>query len=399
MDQDYKNDKVALLSAIEQADSDLHAHVSTYAVLETDDPLSPFEICWVHRQGAESNEAKLLNERLFDHAFLDFGYKEVRDEKNIEGTLYEPIEELFVKTDCIGVAPISFFDEDLASVRMAHAADEDEADEAADVARFTHFLHAVQGRVLAGEPARVMTTEDVSRVCGLLFGYALHEDEAPRIVAFQRTQRMWIQQKSSLLLFEGANGEPEVFSNQSIRVGTTFDFVIFDEKVFFRNLRALEILFKFNKLVSKRAKDYADTFDSFVADFEKLDERIEASRGVANKLLKMQREGCAIAELAPEEIERRANRIAYYSSKLSFNEEGKLMLTTNREVNDFLRMLNDDYVVSPLTNDEYEARSKKQLSKEKQASSESISPDMPHDTSFGTPQGSSRQSLYDDPFA
>lgn len=37
------------------------------------------------------------------------------------------------------------------------------------------------------------------------------------------------------------------------------------------------------------------------------------------------------------------------------------MLTTNREVNDFLRMLNDDFLVSPLSQAEYEARSKKPL--------------------------------------
>ena len=43
------------------------------------------------------------------------------------------------------------------------------------------------------------------------------------------------------------------------------------------------------------------------------------------------------------------------------NEDGKIMLTTNREVNDFLRMLNDDFLVSPLSQAEYEARSKKPL--------------------------------------
>ena len=35
---EYKNDKVALLSALEQADANLHAHVATYAVIETEWP-------------------------------------------------------------------------------------------------------------------------------------------------------------------------------------------------------------------------------------------------------------------------------------------------------------------------------------------------------------------------
>lgn len=129
-------------------------------------------------------------------------------------------------------------------------------------------------------------------------------------------------------------------------------------------MRALEILFRFNKFVSKRAKDYADTLDPFLADFEKLDACIDASRGVANKLLKMQRDGSPVAQLAPEELETKANRIPYYSNKLKFNEDGKIMLTTNREVNDFIRMLNDDYLVSPLTQEDYEARTKKPLKRD-----------------------------------
>lgn len=362
---EYKNDKVALLSALEQADANLHAHVATYAVIETEDPAMPFEICLVHDCGNEDDAARLLNERLFDRAFLDFGYKEVRGEDNLEGVIYAPIEELFTDKVCIGVASRSMFDDDLSRVRMARGAEEEEVEETDDVMRFVHFLKAIDGRVIDGAPARTLVAEDVAQVCGLLFKYVTGTDgDTQCVVAFQRTQRMWIQQKSSYLLFDGAQSEPQAFASRSIRVGTTFDFVLFGDNVFFRNLRALEILFKFNKLVSQRAKDYADTLDGIVADFEKLDERIEASRGVANKLLKMQREGSPVAELDPEDLEMRANRIAYYSRKLKFNEDGKIMLTTNREVNDFLRMLNDDFLVSPLTQEEYEARSKKPLGRD-----------------------------------
>lgn len=289
---EYKNDKVAFLSALEQADANLHANVATYAVVETEDPMTPFEICLVHERGAESDAARLLNERLFDHAFLDFGYKEVRSEDNLEGVVYAPIEELFGDKPCIGVAPRSMFDDDLTRVRMARGAEEDDVEEDADAMCFTHFLKAVDGRVIDGGScphARCRRCHPGSRPA---FQIRDRGDDASQcVVAFQRTQRMWIQQKSSYLLFDGAHAEPDAFASRSLRVGTTFDFALFGDKLLFRNLRALEILFKFNKLVSQRAKDYADTLDGIVADFEKLDERIEASRGVANKLLKMQREG------------------------------------------------------------------------------------------------------------
>ena len=188
---EYKNDKVAFLSALEQADANLHANVATYAVVETEDPMAPFEICLVHERGAESDAARLLNERLFDHAFLDFGYKEVRSEDNLEGVVYAPIEELFGDKPCIGVAPRSMFDDDLTRVRMARGAEEDDVEEDADAMRFTHFLKAVDGRVIDGAPARTLVAEDVAQVRGLLFKYVTGGDDASQcVVAFQRTQRM-----------------------------------------------------------------------------------------------------------------------------------------------------------------------------------------------------------------
>lgn len=189
---EYKNDKVALLSALEQADANLHAHVATYAVIETEDPAMPFEICLVHDCGNEDDASRLLNERLFDRAFLDFGYKEVRGEDNLEGVVYAPIEELFTDKVCIGVAPRSMFDDDLSRVRMARGAEEEEVEETDDVMRFVHFLKAIDGRVIDGAPARTLAAEDVAQVCGLLFKYVTGTDgSAQCVVAFQRTQRMW----------------------------------------------------------------------------------------------------------------------------------------------------------------------------------------------------------------
>ena len=363
---EYMNDKTTLLGALEKVSARLGERSAAYAVLETDDPATPFEIRWVNRQNEQSDAARIVNERLFDRGFLDFGFKEIRGEDNLEGVVYGSIEELFADSNRIGVAPLSFFDDEAASVRMARGADENESEDAAvDLMRFPSFLSLVKGRVVEGEPGGVLTAEEVPQVCGLLFRYSVDESVAGDcIVAFQRTQRMWIQQKSSYLLFDGAQATPEAFSSRSIRVGTSFDFCLYGDNLYFRSLKALEILFKFNKLASQHAKDYADTLDPILADFEKLDERIDASRGVANKLLKMQREGTPVADMNADDLQYRANRIAYYTRKLKFNEDGKVMLTTNREVSDFLRMLNDEYLVSPLTQSAYEARSKKPLDSE-----------------------------------
>lgn len=357
---EYLEDKKALMSALEQTDANLHANVATYALLETEDPAHPFELKLVQEAGKETAQAKLMNERLFDRGFLDFGFKEVRGEDNLEGIVYSPIEELIVDNTCIGVAPVTFFDADSARVRMAHGADEEEpSEDNPDSLRFLHFLNLLRGSCIDGSPAESLKAEDAASVCGLVFKFTTGAPSGC-IIAFQRTQRMWIQQKSSYLIFD-EDGAPEAFSGKSIKLGNGFDFLLYADNLYFRNLKALELLFKFNRLSSQAAKDYADTLDPILADFEKIDECIEASRGVANKLIKIQKDGSAVAEMSADELQYRANRIAYYSRKLKFNEDGKVMLTTNKEVRDFLRMLNDTYLVSPLTQSAFEVNSKKPL--------------------------------------
>lgn len=359
--------KKALIEALKRADEDLHRNLSMYAVLETEDPAWPFEIRTVFARGAEPEEAEPMDERLFDRAFLDFGYQEVRDENNIEGTQYAPLEDLFADPDCIGCARIDFFDEDQSHARMAHTMDEEEAEDDPDLMRMQLFLKAVRGNVVEGQPGTRLMAGAVEQVCGLLFKYDCPGDgtfAGDCVVAFQRTQPMWVQRKSSLLLFS-ADGEsqepPRAFSAQSIKVGNAFDFVLHGDWLFFRNLRALEVLFKYNRLAASHAKDYADTLDDILADFEKIDERIDASRGVANRLLKLQRDGSPVADMDPEELRYAIGRLPYYNRKIKFNDEGKIMLTSNVQVNDFLKMLNDNFLVSPLTSARYESKSKNLL--------------------------------------
>lgn len=361
MDAELLKDKTALLAAIERADASLKENSSIYALVETEDPGWPFEIRLLSAAPLADAELKVINERLFDRAFLDFGYHEVRDENNIAGISYEPVEELFSNPDCIGVTGLELFDDELAAARMAHGMDEDDDASNPDNGRFAAFLRAVRGSVVEGSPAAEVSYDDVQHLCGLIFKYQCGPERGDCVVAFQRVQPMWIQQKSSILTFDPDATGATAFSGRSLKIGTSFDFSLYGGKVFFRSLKALEILFKYKKLVAQQAKDYADSLEPILADFEKIDERIEKSRAVANKLLKLQQDGSPVAEIDPAELEGRISRIAYYSRKVKFNEEGKVMLTTDTQVNDFIRMLSDTFLVSPLSAARYEARTKKLL--------------------------------------
>ena len=364
MQGDFRLVKKQLVGAMDAvAQAGVGEHTAVYALLDTEDPSWPFEFRWVQKGGAVTRENSLINERLFESGCVDFGFREVRDENNLEGVLYKGIEEMLADPDCIGVAGLDFFDGS-EKVRMARGIEAEDEEDEPDSLRFALFAKGVQGNVVDGEPAQELDYEDVPRVLGLIFKFTAATEEGPAtLVAFQRTQRMWIQKKSSYLLFNREGGM-EAFSDRSLKLGNSFDFIIFDGLVCFRSLKTLEGLFGFRRLMQEHAREYAEALDHLVAGSEKLEERISQSPTVAAKLLKIQRQESPVVDMAPQELEYRVKRIAAYSSKINFAEDSRVMLVTNGNVNDFLRLLGDDVLVSPLTDARYLSRSKRRLDHE-----------------------------------
>lgn len=357
---EFREHKKALMGALDAVAQDVAGGVSMYALVDTEDPAWPFDFRWVQKAGATTRANSLINERLFDVAFLDFGFREVRDEDHLEGVVYKDITEQLADDACIGVAPFEFF-EGSERVRMAHGIEDEASEEDPEAYRFAQFLRQVRGNVIDGEPAQQLDYEDATKVLGLLFKYEARVEGTPlTIVAFQRTQRMWIQQKSAFLQLSREGGL-EFFSDRSLKVGTSFDFVLFNNTAFFRSLKALEGLFGFKRLMQEHARAYAEVLDHLVADYEKLEERIMESQTVVNKLLKLQKDASPVVDLPAEELAYRVKRIAYYSGKVNFNEQGRVMLVTNANVNNFLKLLGDNLLVSPLTQVRYETRSKRRL--------------------------------------
>ena len=358
---DYRQEKKQLIQALDLvAQAGVGNNVSVCALVDTEDPSWPFDFRWVQKAGAVTRENSLINERLFESGFIDFGFREVRDENNLEGVLYKDIEEMFADPDCIGVAGLDFF-EGSERVRMARGIEAEDEEETPESYKFMIFAKGVEGNIVDGEPAQQLDYEDVPKVLGLIFKYtATVEGKTVPIMAFQRVQPMWIQQKSSYLLFS-RDGSTEAFSDRSLKMGNNFDFVMFEDKVYFRTLRTLEGLFGFRRLMQQHARDYAEVLDHLVSGYEKLEERINESTTVVNKLLKIQKDESPVVDMSAEELQYRVKRLAYYSTKVNFNEDNKVMLITNGNVNDFLRLLSDDMLVSPLTEARYQCKSKKRL--------------------------------------
>lgn len=358
---EYAQDKKLLVDTLNViAKAGVGDNVAVYALVDTEDPAYPFDYRWIQKSGAATRENTLINERLFETGFIDYGFREVRNEDNLEGAVYKPIEDMFADPDCIGVAGYDFF-EGSERVRMARGIEAEDEEENPESYKFFMFLQGVESNIVDGEPAQELDYEDVPKVLGLIFKYTAEvEGDKRTVVAFQRIQRMWIQQKSSYLLFSREGGT-EAFSDRSLKMGNNFDFVLFQGTAYFRTLKTLEGLFGFRRLMQQHARDYVDALDHLIADYEKLEERINEAPTVVNKLLKIQKEESPVVDLSAEELEYRVRRVAYYSGKINFNQESKVMLVTNGNVNDFLRLLSDDMLVSPLSEARYQCRSKKRI--------------------------------------
>lgn len=129
------------------------------------------------------------------------------------------------------------------------------------------------------------------------------------------------------------------------------------------NVGVLETNLHFKKAINTRAKKYAKEILSMglVEDATVILERIEKEPTYAKKLISAYKNSMVISQKIPStDMIAFAQKKAYYSKYLKPSKNGKSFVIDGvTKSKRFLELLNDNFLISELTNTEYLARSKK----------------------------------------
>ncbi|EKO3474970.1 DUF4868 domain-containing protein [Vibrio fluvialis] len=151
--------------------------------------------------------------------------------------------------------------------------------------------------------------------------------------------------------------------NDVLKLNTKFVFMQCKYGYLVENVGVLETNLHFKKAINTRAKKYAGEILNMglVEDTTVILDRIEKEPTYAKKLISAYKNSMVISQKIPStDMIAFAQKKEYYSKYLKPNKNGKSFVIDGvTKSKRFLELLNDNFLISELTNTEYLARSKK----------------------------------------
>jgi len=127
-------------------------------------------------------------------------------------------------------------------------------------------------------------SENLNKACGMLFKYTSNNTKSKSIYAFQRTARsprIKKEQNFYILYLVCASGKPQfkmLSTENSIKLGNKFDFIIFDNKLFVYKTNTLVSQFGYKEVLKERVERVASLIDNFLSDSSAIKEMVNDTK-------------------------------------------------------------------------------------------------------------------------
>lgn len=193
---------------------------------------------------------------------------------------------------------------------------------------------------------------------GLLFRINLNDDD---IWFYQHIYpvRMIKRSKSIYAIFSDDTYVP--LNRDVLQIDLRIDLFIIDNRIITSNINLLQKCFGFNEYIRNEAQKTISIIDELdiVSDISKVF-AFESKEQLTNakKLLKAQ--NSPVLKMKKEKLISKLKKHPRYKDKFNI-KDNKIVINSQKEVNEFIKMLNDDIVRSELTNSEYDSSSKQIL--------------------------------------
>lgn len=148
-----------------------------------------------------------------------------------------------------------------------------------------------------------------------------------------------------------------------LRIDRSFQFLAIGDTVIVANLKTLEKDMGYDKAIREQAQKIIKTIASleFLADMTKLEQMANTPK-IAKKINQIKNSPVIdVVKKDKNKIKKIIDEIDELKKSLNFDSEGKLELTSKTGVEKFLKLLNDDYLKSELTEVVYNSLNKENL--------------------------------------
>lgn len=155
------------------------------------------------------------------------------------------------------------------------------------------------------------------------------------------------------------------FEKELLRVSRDYQFIRIGEDIYIKDINVLEKFGGFRKIIEKEASEAVEIIDTLqiLEDSEGLQETLMEDVAFARKLCKVKRTSPVLnLNIDNETIIKFSKTHPGLVGQLKYNAEGnRIQLTTKKSKKLFLKLLDDSYLVSQLTNLFYDSIAKEQI--------------------------------------
>jgi hypothetical protein len=170
------------------------------------------------------------------------------------------------------------------------------------------------------------------------------------------------ENKHNIQVFNRGN-RFEIFESNMIRFNNKVDFFRFNNKNYIINMKVLERFFQFHEVIKMHAAESIEKIRKvdFVENIDELANMLENTT-FARKLVRVGKHSPVLGKIPKTEIVSFIKAYPKLSSHIKLNSEGdKVILDTNKSKEALIKLLNDDYLTSQLTNHYYESLAKDEV--------------------------------------
>ena len=199
-----------------------------------------------------------------------------------------------------------------------------------------------------------------------LMGYIIYiGDMENGIVCFKKHYPFSLIKREAFLLFKHDERFKKLETDEMLRFNGDIHLFKLDDKIFILDVKVVESYLGFEELIRNRAQKAIDDISSIeiVEDINLLREAAE-DISFSRKLSKIAGQSLIISQSIPNE------KVIAFSKKhpglknaFRYSEDGKkISLDTKASQKSFLKLLNDDFLISELTNQSYDSLAKDRIS-------------------------------------
>lgn len=193
-------------------------------------------------------------------------------------------------------------------------------------------------------------------------------DEENRIYLYKKNYSINLLRQGKVLHLYNSNENIDEFKEDILRVDKSFQFLAHNGNVLIANLAMLERQLGYSDVIIKNASETLKVIGTLdlLADMAKLEEMALTTR-IAKKVNKIK--GSKVIGILSADVTRVQtfiDKIAELKSSLKFNSDNKLEVKSKVAVEKLLKLLDDSYLKSELTEDWYNSLNKDILDKPSQ---------------------------------